>query len=151
MEEQNFYTNWYEHWLNQCKEFFISADKNLKEIFTEEAFLHPEENLQRMRDWVRFLKSQWDIANLTNEQKTQLMYWQMLYQMYNNAADLLIDHWLKRTRENNPIKSTHELYELWLDCCREVYEQSLRSKAYQDAVSEFMNTMFKAWKTSIPR
>lgn len=143
--------NWYEIWMNQSKAFFETADQNLKGIFSDTTFSNPEEHLKQIHQWLENLKQQWEFSQLPDEQKAYHLFWQMLTNMFNEASDLMLKQWIKRTEENNPIKNIRELYELWLDCCHEIYQRSLRTKAYQDTYGEFMNSAFKFWQSALSK
>jgi hypothetical protein len=138
-----FDTNWYEMWMKQSKDFFSTAQENW--------FKNPQDHLKQIEQWMDTLKNQWEYSQLTKEQKAYQEYWIMMTKMCNEASDLMLKEWIKRSHDNNPIKSIRELYELWLECCHEVYQKSLQSKTYQDAYAEFMNAAAKFWKSAIPK
>lgn len=143
--------NWYELWMNQSKAFFESADKNLKDVFGQGAGANPEEHLKQIQQWLETLKNQWQVTQLTEQQKHYAEYWKTMSKMCSDANDMLLNQWIKRTREKHPIQNTHELYELWLNCCSEVYQKAMHSKSYQDAYGEFMNAALQFWKNAIPK
>lgn len=149
-DKYNFFQDWQKLWISQSKEFFESAEKNLKDIFNAKTF-NPEEQMDQIQEWIESFKKQWEMSTLTTEEKAYRAYMKVMTEVYNNAANLLQKNWIKRIKNQKPITNVRELYELWLDCCQEVYEEALRSKAYQEAFTEFMNSAFKLWKSSITK
>lgn len=147
----DFNNNWYDLWMKQSKEFFETAEKNLKGIFDQKNFANPEEHLTEIRHWLDMMKSQWQFVQLNEQQKAFEKYWQTMSKMCTDAYDLMIEKWVARTRANNPVKDVHELYELWLNCCQEVYQKSMHSQTYQDAYGEYMNAALKYWKSVMPK
>jgi hypothetical protein len=150
-EKAEFKTNWYDLWMKQSKEFFDTADKNLKDLFNKSTFPNPEDHLKQIQKWLDALKTQWQFTQLTDQQKMYENYWKMMSKMCSDASDMLVGQWIKRNREQDPIKNTRELYELWLNCCQEVYEKAMHSAAYQKAYGDFMNAALKYWKSAMPK
>jgi len=146
--ESNFNPNWYELWMKQSQDFFTTAEKNLQGVFGENTKVNPEDHLKQINQWLDALKKQWEYTQLSDEQKAYKMYWDVVTNMYNDASKLLLDQWIKRSREQKPITDIHELYELWLNCCHEVYQKAMQTKAYQEAYSEFMNAALKFWQAT---
>lgn len=144
------YSNLYRVWMKQSEQFYESANQNLKFMFDQKSF-NPEDNLKAVNKWLEILKQQWQFAQLTEEQKPFANYWALMSKMCNEATDKMLHEWIKRSRSQNPITSIHDLYELWLDCCHEIYKKSLDSKAYQDAYSDFVNAAFKFWESYVPK
>lgn len=144
----DFNANWYDLWMKQSKDFFDSADTNLKDFFAKGAFSNPEAHLKEINAWLQTLKNQWEFTQLTAEQQAYQSYWKIMMQMCNQATDLMLDQWIKRAQNQQPIKTIRELYELWLDCCQQVYQKALQSNAYQKAYMEFMQAAFKFWQTA---
>ena len=147
----DFNTNWYDLWMKQSKQFFETANDNLQDMFTKNKFVKPEDNLQQINVWLDKLKSQWENNQLTDEQKPFEAYWKMMSKMCSDATELMLNQWIKRSQEDNPIKTIRELYELWLSSCHEVYQKSLQSKAFQDAYNEFTQSAFKYWKLAVAK
>lgn len=147
----DFNTNWYELWMKQSKEFFESANENLKGLFDTNASINPEDHLKQIRTWLDSLKSQWQFIQLNEQQKTYENYWKTMSQMCSDASDRMVEQWIKRSQEQKPVKDIRELYELWLNCCNEVYEKAMHSKSYQESYSEFMKAALKFWKSTIPQ
>lgn len=150
-EGSDFYAQWYKLWMEQSKEFFDSAEKNLKNVFGQQAAFASEENKKQINDWLATLKQHWDFAKLSEEQKAYAVYWQKMAEMCKEASDKMVEEWIKRSQENNPIKNAHELYELWLKCCNDIYQKTMQTKSYQEAYGEFMNAAMKFWKNSMPK
>jgi hypothetical protein len=147
----DFNTNWYELWMKQSKEFFESANKQLGNMFGQTSFVNPEDHVKQIQEWLDSLKNQWQFIPLNEQQKAYEAYWKSMAKMCSDASDRLIEQWIKRTHEEKPIKDVRELYELWLNCCHEVYEEAMRSKSYQEVYSEFMKAALKFWKSAIPK
>lgn len=150
-EKFDFNIGWYELWMKQSKEFFETADKNLKDMFSKGTPVNPEEHMKQIRQWLDSLKNQWEFIQLSDDQKAMQTYWKNMTKMCLDASDKMLEEWIKRSREKDPVKSVRELYEIWLNCCHEVYQKSLQSKTYQDAYGEFMNAAFKFWKAGMPK
>jgi hypothetical protein len=143
--------NWYDFWVKQSREFHASAEKNLKDFFDKGSFTHPEDHLKQIDAWLETLKQHWDSAQLNTEQKVYGAYWQALNDMYKEASNMMRDQWLARARNNDPIKNVRELYELWLNCCHDVYQNAMKTKNFQDMYAEFMNASLKFWKSVMPK
>lgn len=136
---------WYTLWINQSKQFFESAEQNLKEMFKEGSTFKPEEHLKQVDAWLEKLKQQWKYNQLSEEQKAHQAYWATFANMYTQATDLMLEQWKKRSQDN-PIKSTRELYDLWLNCCSEVYQKSQQTQAFD----EFRKAAVKFWDNLTP-
>lgn len=147
--KMHFDADWYELWTKQSREFYESAESNLKEIFGEAALGNPENHLKQIQKWLDSLKDQWQFNQLTNDQKIYQDYWKMMAKMCNEASDMMMKEWVKRSREDHPIKTIRELYELWLNCCHEVYKKSLTSNAFQETYGELMNASLKFWQEAM--
>lgn len=145
------YTQWYKVWTEQSKEFFESADKNLKNLFGQPAAVDPSQHLNQINDWMNSLKQQWEFSRLTQEQQAYAEYWKKMLEMSKEASDQMLAEWIKRSKEGKPVQDVHELYELWLKSCHDIYQKSMQTKSYQEAYGEFMNAAMKFWKTSIPK
>lgn len=144
-------TNWYELWMKQSKEFFETADKNLKDLFGKNTSASPEDQLKQMQKWLEMWKGQWQCSPLTTQQKAFENYWKSMTKLCNDASEMMIKEWIKRSQDQNPIKNTRELYELWLSCCHDVYQKSTHSKDYQEAYGDFMNAALKFWQSTVPQ
>lgn len=132
----------YDIWLKQSQEFFKSAETHLKNMFATDQPFNPEEHLQDIQQWLATLKSQW-------QQQQVAEYWQRAVSLCNDVADLMLKEWIKRTQQNEPIHNIRELYELWIHCCHEVYENAMQTKAYQETFGKFMNDALKFWSHSV--
>ncbi len=144
-------TEWYDLWMKQSKEFFDSANKNLQDMFEPGAFAKPEDHLKQINQWLETLKNQWKFTQFSEQQKAYENYWKMMSKMCNDASDMMLDKWMERSREDKPIKNIRELYELWLNCCQEIYKKSMVSKDFQEAYGEFMNAALHFWKSTMPK
>jgi len=147
----DFNTNWYELWTQQSKEFFESAEKNLKGLFTQEAKINPEEHIEQINKWLETLKKHWQFTALNEQQKIHENYWKIMAKMCSDASDMMVKQWIQRGKENHPIENIRELYELWLNCCNEIYTKAMHSKSYQEAYGEFMNAAMHFWKSAQPK
>lgn len=145
----DFNANWYDIWMKQTKDFFDSAEHNLQGMFKPHFQAHPEEHIQQINQWIEALKKQWQQVHLNEQQKAYEKYWKMMFKMCSDASDMLVEQWMQRTKEHNPIKNTRELYELWLNCCNEVYKNAMHSKSYQEAYGEWMNAAIHYWKSAL--
>lgn len=145
------YTNWYQLWMDQSKEFFETANKNLAGFFGKGAAFNPEEHLQQINEWLESMKKQWAFTRLSEEQKNYQNYWNIMTKMCNDASDLMVEQWIKRSREKHPVQNIRELYELWLNCCHEIFQRTMQTDAYQEAYGQFMNAAFKIWKSTMPK
>lgn len=145
----NINTDWYELWMRQSKEFFESANKNLGDMFMKNDFAHPENHMKQIHAWLEALKSQWQFNPLNEQQKIYENYWKMMAKICNEASDMMVEQWLKRSQQQNPVKDMRELYELWLNCCHEMYQKSLQSKNMQEAYGNMMNAMMQFWRSSM--
>ena len=140
--------NWYKLWMKQSQEFFDSANKHLRELFARGEPVNPADHVEKINAWLETLKLNWSAASITNEHKDQAYCWNVMQTIYSNAADGMTAQWIQRTQENNPIKNTHELYELWLKSCQEMYQKMLSTKTYHETYSEFMNKALKFWEST---
>jgi hypothetical protein len=133
---------WYELWMNQNKEFFNTTQKNLQGLFGADKVINPEEHLNQINQWLEQLKKQYQMVNVQQKYQT---YWQLMSEIYIQACDLMLKEWMNRTKENNPIKDTHDLYELWLNCCHEEYKKAMHTDEFQKVFVDSMNATFKFW------
>lgn len=147
----DFNANWYDVWMKQSRQFFESANVNLKDLFASNAFANPEDYRSQIDKWLEMLKSQWQFIELNEQQKSYQNYMKAMMDMCNEASDMMVNEWMKRSKENNPVKNVRELYELWLNCCQKVYAKSMHSKSYQDVYGEFMNATLDYWKSVMPK
>ena len=141
--------NWFDLWMKQSKEFFDSAETNLKDLFNKSA--NPEDHLDQIKQWQDMLKNQWQFMELNPQQKEHEEYWQVMIKMCNEAFDMMVEQWIRRNREGKPIMDVRELYELWLSCCNDVYAKHMRTRSYQQMYGDFMNAALNYWKTSMPK
>jgi GR25 family glycosyltransferase involved in LPS biosynthesis len=141
----DFNPDWYNVWMKQTKTFFDSA----ADLFTPEAMRKPEDHLQQMNAWLETLKAQWTFSQLNEQQKSHEKYLKEMSAMCIDAADLMSKQWVQRAQENNPVKNARELYELWLNCCNEVYAKAMHSQSYQNAYGDLMNATIHYWKAAL--
>lgn len=148
--KQDFNTDWYKIWMQQSKEFFDITEKNLKGLFDKNDFVDPEKHREKIDEWLNALKRHWEFP-LMQEQNSFQAYWLTIGKMYNEASELLLKEWIKRAHGDYPVKNFRDLYELWLNCCHEVYQRTLQSKAYQEVYGDFMNAALKFWQATMPK
>ncbi len=144
-------TEWYELWMKQSKTFFDITEKNLKNLFEKGGNLHPEDHMKEINVWLENLKKSWQWQPIEEQQKAYENYSKMMSKMWIDASDMLMQQWMLRTKEKQPIHSMRELYELWLNCCHEVYTKAMHSKSYQEAYGEFMNAAVHFWKSALSK
>lgn len=140
--------NLYELWMEQSREFFKTADEHLKKTFVKDTTVNPEENIENIRAWLKLMKQNWKEAKHAQDADEQ---WQAMTTICSDAADMMLEEWIKLAREDKPVKSIQELYELWLRCCNDSYQQSMRIKQFQDTYGEFISTAFRFWNNAAPR
>lgn len=148
-ENQFNFNHWTELWMQQSKDFFETTNETIKNIFTKHSPVNPEEHLKQINQWLEQLKNQWRVIPFLGEQPP--LYWKMIANMYDQAANLTLERWIKRSREKNPINTINELYELWLNCCREECLKATESKAYQEAYAEFMKSTLQFWERTLSK
>lgn len=61
--------------------------------------------------------------------------------MSGQVFDMMMAQWMQRAREENPIKTSQELYDLWLNSCHDIYQKMLKSEPYQKAFNDWMQGM----------
>lgn len=145
------FNNWYDLWMKQSKEFFDSAEKNLKGMFNPEAYANPQDHIKQINEWLDTMRNKWQVNQLNEQQKAFENYWKIMFKMFNEASDKMVNLWMQRSTGNNPVKNVRELYELWLNCCNEVYKNAMQSKSYQETYGEFMNAAIHYWKSTLPK
>lgn len=147
----DFNTDWYDLWMKQSKGFFESAEQNLKGMFTTDAYNHPQDHMQQINEWMEKLKKQWQFTPLDEKQNAYINYWKVMTKMCTDASEMMVNQWMQRSKENNPVKNIRELYEMWLNCCNQVYGNAMHSKSYQETYGEFMNAAINFWKSALPK
>lgn len=143
-----FDVNWYKLWMKQSQEFFDSANKHLRDMFIKEKLANPADHIEMINAWLDSMKQHWSAYQ---KQKESEHYWELMQKIYSDAADLMLSQWMKRTREEHPIKNIHELYDLWLDCCHQMYQKKIKTKSYQEAYADFMDKALKFWESTTKR
>jgi hypothetical protein len=149
--QKDMYQEWYELWTKQSKAFFDSANENLQHLFSNHSQLKPEDQFEKMQEWLNQLKQQWQKQAFSSDQKNTAAYWSSTLQMFNEAAEQMLQKWAERQHNNDSIKNVHDLYELWLNCCHEVYQKSLKTSSYQETYTNLMNQALQYWKNFIPK
>lgn len=142
--------DWYASWLKHNQQFLVITEQNLKELFDQNSFVNPENHRQQIDAWFNALKEYWQFIPHHVQEKIDENYWKIILKIYYEATSQLIELWIKRFQERQPIKNINELYELWLDCCQEVYSKTIKSKTYQNIYGEWMNTALKYWRRTMP-
>ena len=141
-----FNADWYQMWMEQSKEFYTSAEKNLKDLFNQKSTPDPQDHIKQIQAWLDALKSQWNVMNMSSEHQSNEKYWKAMAALSAEASELMMKKWIQRTQEGKPIHDVRELYELWLTCCQEVYAKAIRTPNYQEMYGEFMNAVMNFWK-----
>lgn len=145
-------TDWYELWMQQSKTFFDSAHEQLKKFQEKDLFSDPKKHSAEIEEWVKQLQELWETKIPPHDDNNPYeKYWHLMQTMCNEATELMVKEWMQRSSHQNKITSIRELYELWLDCCQEVYNKTTRDKIYQDAYGEFLNAAFDYWQTILPK
>lgn len=150
-DETKFNTDWYDLWMQQSKQFFTATEQNLNDILSKQHNFDPNQNMKQVQAWLDLLKQNWQAGAMFGQQKAFESYYNMMMKMYNESASMMMEQWKQRYQEQNPIKDTRELYELWLDCCNEVYQKNMKSNVYQQNFAEVINAMVKFWKSMLPK
>lgn len=135
----------YDMWFKQSQDFYKSAEAHLKNFFETQQPFNPEQHLEAVQQWLAMLRDQWQQQQLGAQQQQFAEYWQRAANLSNEAADLMLKEWIKRTQQNEPIQNIRELYELWIQCCHTVYERAMQTKAYQETFGKWMNDALKFW------
>lgn len=148
--QQKYYTDWYNIWMQQSKVFFDSANENLKNFFNQEKPFDPSAHMRQIENWLSELKKQWQMATWNMDMTSYSDYLTMMNKMMNDATDLMLKIWVKKTNAHEPINNVHDLYALWLNCCHDTYQKYMHSQDFQKAYGDFMNTLFKLWKANLP-
>ena len=148
-DTQKNYTDWYNIWMKQSELFFTSANDYLKTIFNKHP-IDPVAHMQQIEIWLEHLKKQWKLASGGHDHTHYGDYFEMMNKMMNDASELMLKQWIRRVKEHDPVNNVHDLYSLWLKCCHETYQKYMHSHDFQEAYGEFMNTLFKFWKSNIP-
>lgn len=142
----NFDSNWQDLWVQQGKAFYDTANAQLKDLFDKNKTFNPEQHTEQLSVWLNTLKAQWDKSAQKPSDTIFQNYWQFMAKLCGEASDSMMKEWIKRTQENNPINNIRELYELWLNCCNEKYQQAIQTKSFQDTYANFINAALKAWQ-----
>lgn len=138
--------NWYDMWMKQNQAFMTSAQSSLKDLFNQPGQVDPQANMKQIQEWMETLQSQWNTMNLTKEQEKFQQYWEQMAKMSSEAAELMLNEWVKRAKDDKPVQTIHELYELWLECCHEVYSKAMKTPDFQQVYGDFMNAAMQFWQ-----
>ena len=145
----------FSYWVNYSrlkpKVFFDSAEKNLHDLFANQAKVNPEDHLQQINQWLEALKNQWKFDSFNPHPEAYENYVNIMSKMCMDASDKMLKQWIQRYKQDKPIHSVRELYELWLNCCHEIYSDAIHSKSYQEAYGDFMNATIHFWKSVLPK
>lgn len=149
--QKDTYQDWYEIWTKQSKAFFDSANENLQHVFSNHTQMNAEEQFEKIQRWLEQLKKQWQMQAFNSEQANASTYWTTILQMFNEASEQLMRKWTERQQQHDPIKNVHDLYELWLNCCHDVYQKTMKTHSYQETYANLMNQAFQYWKNFTPK
>lgn len=123
----------YDFWLQQSKMFYENL--NALQDFFKHDYSNPNLHQEQINLWLDALKKQ---AQSLNKEQAQTE-WQMMNRIMLKAADLMVTTWLNRAKEDNPVKSTQELYQLWLNNCQDMYQKSWAETNAPDAYKQWIN------------
>lgn len=149
--KKDFMQDWYKIWMKQSNFFKETAEQNFKHAFDQTNLFNPEEHQQQIQAWLNLLKENWQNTFVHNVTRTQENYFKMMVDCYNQSSKLFIEQWINLFKKQKPIRNVHELYELWLNCCQEAYQNMLKSNNFQESYGEWMNSFIKFWKEILPK
>lgn len=147
----DFGTEWAEMWMKQNQAFFETAERMLKDFFAGNGFKNPQDHMQQIQQWQDAFRNQWQMPNFGDHQRIYEQYWATMVKLYSESMERMMNVWMVRASNNNPISSVHELYQVWLKSCQEVFEKTITTTNYQDMYGEWMNNVLKYWKTMTPK
>jgi hypothetical protein len=98
-----------------------------------------------------FFKVQMKMLEGNEQVKAMQDYGSMMMKMSSQVSELMMKEWLIRAKENKPVKSSRELYEIWLNCCHQVYGEAMHEAAWQNTYGESVNALLHYWKNVIRR
>lgn len=148
--ESLFNAPWFDLWQQQSKLFFSSVQQQMGDLFAH-GTPDPQAHAPQIQAWIDALKNLWKANEMHQYQKEQKKFWKMIEKMCIDATDQLLKEWQQRALSQQPINNVRDLYELWLSCCHQQYQETLRKKAYQAAYGDYMQQMLKAWNQFTPR
>lgn len=133
-------------WLEHSKAFYDALNSQWRQYLAQGKNYDPNEHLTEIQTWLDNVKEQWQttVDNIADPATKQ--YWQHLFTIYSNAADSMLQTWLERAKEHHNVQSPQELYELWLNACKEAFADSMRSSEYQSMYKDMFNAAAKWWK-----
>lgn len=142
-------TDWQQLWTDQSKIFMDTANKNFEDLFAKNAQLNPEQYQEQIQEWVANMNKQWADIYKNCGDTDQAKYWEAMAQTSKQASEMMLEQWMKRAQQDDPIKSVKELYELWLSSCHDIYMKNIQSNAYQQMYGDMLNDAMKYWKSGI--
>lgn len=95
------------------------------------------------------LKLQMQMLQAKEQQKALQDYGMRMTKMGMQVSELLMKEWMIRAKENKPVTSSREMYEVWLDCCHKVYGQAMHEAAWQQTYGECVNAVLHYWKAML--
>jgi hypothetical protein len=111
MHQDNMNTEWQEFWTKQSKIFCAAMYEQWKNAYTQ----------QQIELWLQGVKQQWLASVDTFAEEPMKQYWQNLVKLNCEAADTVLEVWLKRTKNKDEMASPEELYTLWIETCNALY------------------------------
>lgn len=140
-----FNSYWYDIWEKQSQQFFTLTKQHLQACFDKEDF-NIQEHFTQIQAWFNDLKQQWLSSLQTQEKNSYQEYADLINNIFNNAAELMLKKWEKKNKTSDPIKNMVELYALWLDCCHHACQKAQQTKTYQALYGDIMNSAMQFWK-----
>ena len=90
---------------------------------------------------------QMQMLDKNEQQKAFEHYGKMMTKMSVEVSELMMKEWIIRAKENKPVNSSREMYEIWLSCCHKVYGEAMHEAAWQQTYGECVNALLHYWKT----
>lgn len=134
--------NWQSLWVDFSKMFLESAEKYLSEILTKQS---AEESNAQLQNFINDINQQW--LDLFNQYQVTPVFVNAMQEVMQQSAKKLLQIWKRRAKQNKPITSVQEFYDLWLQCGHEAYNKALRSDTFQNMYCDMMNATLKFWQT----
>lgn len=133
--------DWYNFWTKQNEIFFETANNHLATLFGKK---ESSDSTQYLELWFKQFKEQ--LEKTMQFDAPQQTYWKLMLKILNDAQALITEEWLKRAQAIRPISSIQELYDIWLVCCQNAYQNTMQSSALQNTYVEMMNNAFQYWE-----
>lgn len=143
--------DWQKLWMDQSRIFIETANKNFSNLFNNQSQLNPGQHFTQMQEWAEMMNRQWQDACQNCTSSDQVKYWEAVANTSRQACDLMLKQWQKNMKNDEPIKSAKELYELWLNACHEIHMQNIQSNAYQIMYGDMLNQAMQFWKTTFTK